>query len=86
MATNSNPDRNLVIALGGGLKMEVIFATACTDGDTLTSKLASPTAAFMVPAADAGATTTNPSITISSKTLTLNDPATTAMTIVVFGT
>jgi hypothetical protein len=84
MATVTKPDRALIAVLGP-LKVEVIQVTAVVDGDTITSKLANPTFALMFSTADAGGTSTNPSVTVSGKTLTLRDPATTTNTVLVFG-
>lgn len=83
-ATRVKADKSLIVPLGL-FKMEVIPLTGVIDGNTIESRLASPSYAFMVPAADAGGTSTNPSVTISGKTLTLNDPPVTAVTVVVFG-
>lgn len=84
MATVTFPDKSFILAIGP-LKIEVVFLTAVVDEDTYASKLVRPLAAFMVPAADATGTTANQSATVSSQTVTLKDPATTAQTLFVIG-
>jgi hypothetical protein len=85
MATITKPDRALIAAFGP-MKMEVIQLTSVnTTSDTVTSKLASPSFAFAMPAADAGASGTSASCTVSGKTVTINDAPTSAMTLFVFG-
>ncbi len=84
MATVTKADKPLIVALGP-VMLEIIQLTAVVNDDTITSRLANPTHAFMVPAADAAATTQNQSVTISGRTLTLRDPAVTAQTVFVIG-
>lgn len=83
-ATRVKADKSLIVPLGF-FKMEVIQLTGVVDNDTIESRLANPTFAFMVPNADAGGTSVNPSVTISGKTLTLRDPSVTANVVIVFG-
>jgi len=84
MATVTFPDKNFIAALGP-FKLEVVFLTSVANDETYVSKLIRPLAAFMVPAADAAATTQNQSVTISGQTLTFRDPAVTAQTLLVVG-
>lgn len=84
MATASKSDKSFIAALGP-FKIEVVKLSSVTDGDTISSKLANPNFAILAPIADAGGTSTNPSATVSGKTVTLNDPPTTACVLVVFG-
>lgn len=80
-------DKSFIVALGP-FKMEVIYLATVANDDTVKSKLASPSFAVMLPAADAGATTTNTSATVdsSTKTITLRDPAgAIAHVVLVFG-
>ena len=78
-------DKSFIVALGP-FKMEVIYLATVTNDDTVKSKLASPSFAIMLPAADAGATTTNTSATVDGKTITLRDPAgAIAHVVLVFG-
>lgn len=84
MATVTKPDRSLIAALGP-FKIEVVQLTSVLNDETYQSKLASPTFALAFPAADAGATTQNMSATVSGRTVTIRDPATTAVTLVIFG-
>lgn len=84
MATVTSADKAFIAALGP-FKIEVVRLTSVSNDDTYSSKLTNPLAAFMVPAADANATTQNQSVTISGKTLTLRDPAVTAQTLIVIG-
>jgi len=86
MATEAQSDVTKIIALGGSLKMEVRVFTSVSDGDTFVSKLATPSFALAFSTADAGGTTTNMSATVSSKTITIQDPATTSVAVIVFGT
>lgn len=78
-------DKSFIVALGP-FKMEVIFLSTVANDDTVLSKLSAPSFAIMLPAADAGATTTNTSATVSGKTITLRDPAgAIAHVVLVFG-
>lgn len=84
MATVSKPDKSFIAVLGP-MYMEVVPLTNVVNDDTVTSKLANPSFAFMVPTADAAATTQNQSVGISGRTLTLRDPAVTSQLLIVFG-
>lgn len=84
MATVTKADRSLIAALGP-MKMELVQLTSVSDGETYASKLANPTLALVFPAADAGGTSTNPSATVSGKTVTINDPPVTSLTLLIFG-
>lgn len=74
MATVTKADRSLIAALGP-FQLEVIRVTSITNEDTISSKLAAPFAAIMMPIGDAGGTV-NCSVAVSGKTLTLHDPTT----------
>lgn len=88
MATQVQPDKALIAALGP-MKIEVVRFTSVSNDETYTSRLAQPVAAFMVPGADAGATTQNQSCTIGTgstqKVITFRDPAVTTQTLIVIG-
>jgi len=83
MATITKGDRSLIAALGP-LFLEFIIVTSVSNDDTITSKLASPSGAFMVPLGDAGGTVAC-SASVSGKTITLRDPssATTHLVLVI---
>lgn len=75
MATSiTKPDRSLIAALGP-LYLEFIICTNVSNDDTITSKLANPSGAHMMPLGDAGGTV-NCSASVSGKTITLRDPST----------
>ena len=61
------------IAALGPFKIEVIHLTDPNDGDTVTSKLANPSFACAMVTGDATGTT-DISVSLSGKTLTLRDP------------
>lgn len=73
MASVLKPDKSFIATLGP-LYLEFLFVTSVSDGDTVSSKLASPSAAFMVPLGDAGGTV-DCSAAVSGKTITLHDPS-----------
>ena len=77
-------DKSLIGALGP-FKMEIVRCTSVDNDDTYESKLVTVLAAFAFPAADAGGTSTNPSVTFSGKTITFRDPAVNTATLVVIG-
>lgn len=83
MATITKGDRSLIAALGP-LKLEFIIVTSVSNDDTITSKLANPSGAWMMPLGDAGGTV-NCSASVSGKTITLRDPssATTHLVLVI---
>lgn len=81
MATITKGDRSLIAALGP-LKVEFIIVTSVSNDDTITSKLANPSAAFMQPLGDAGGTVAC-SASVSGKTITLRDPTSAATHLVV---
>ena len=82
------PDKAIIAALGP-FKIEVVRFTGVINGSTYTSRLAQPLASFMVPTADAGATTQNQSCVIGTganqKVITMHDPAVTTQTLIVIG-
>ena len=84
MATVTNPDKSLMAALGP-FKMEWVPLTSVSDEDTVTSRMVRPVSAMFVSTTDATGTTTNPSCTISGRTITINDPATSTGFLLVFG-
>lgn len=84
MATRVKADKSFILP-AGPFYLEFIPLTAVSNDDTIESRLASPTYAFMVPTADAGGTSTNQSVTISGRVLTLRDPAVTAQLVIVVG-
>jgi len=73
MATVTKSDRSLIATLGP-LYLEFLIVTSVSNDDTITSKLANPSGAFMVPLGDAG-NTVNCSASVSGKTITLRDPS-----------
>lgn len=73
MATVTKVDKSFIVALGP-FKLEVIRVEDASDNDTITSKLAAPSFAVMLPAGDA-AGTYDGSASISGKTITLHNPA-----------
>jgi hypothetical protein len=83
MATVTKSDRSLIATLGP-LYLEFLIVTSVSNDDTITSKLASPSGAFMVPLGDAGGTV-GCSASVSGKTITLRDPtsATTHLVLVI---
>lgn len=81
MATITKGDRSLIAALGP-LKLEFLIVTSVSNDDTITSKLANPSAAFMTPLGDAGGTV-NCSASVSGKTITLRDPSSASTHLVV---
>jgi len=82
------PDKAIIGALGP-FKIEIVRLTGVVNGNEYTSRLSQPIAAFMVPTADAGATTQNQSCVIGTgsdqKVVTLHDPAVTTQTLIVIG-
>lgn len=84
MATRAKSDKSFIAALGPFF-IEVIQLSSVSNNDEIESRLANPEFAIMASTADAGGTSTNPSATISGKTITLRDPPTTSCVVVVFG-
>lgn len=84
MATVTGADKSLIGALGP-FKIEVVRFTSVSNDDTYVSKLVTVLAAFSFPAADAGGTSTNQSVTFSDKTITFRDPAVDTQTLVIVG-
>jgi hypothetical protein len=82
MATVTKPDRSLIAVLGP-LKMEVVALTAVLDGESFTSKLANPS--FALAFSNGDATDTASSAAVSGKTVTIHDPGSTSMVVIVFG-
>jgi len=71
--TVSKADKTFLF-LGGGLKMEVVHIENPNDGDTYVSKLSNPQFAELSPAGDAGGTFDG-SASVSGRTITIHDPA-----------
>lgn len=84
MATISKSDISRQF-LGSSIKMEVVELTSVSNDDTFTSDLQNPMFALAFSSADAGGTSTNMSATVSGRTVTLRDPATTSVVCLVFG-
>ncbi len=82
------PDKAIIAALGP-FKIEIVRLTGVVNGNTYTSRLSQPIAAFAFPNVDAGSTTQNQSATIGTgsnqKVVTFRDPAKTTQTLIVFG-
>jgi len=71
--------------LGSSIKLEVVELTGVLNDETFVSDLQNPQFAIAFPNADAGATTQNMSATVSCRTVTIRDPAVTAVICLVFG-
>jgi hypothetical protein len=88
MATQVKPDKALIAALGP-MKIEVVLFTSVGDGESYTSRLSQPVAAFMFPTVDATSTTQNQSAVVGTganqKVITFHDPAKTSQCLIVIG-
>lgn len=71
--------------LGSSIKMEVVELTGVLNDETFVSDLQNPQYALVFPNADAAATTQTMSATVSGRTVTIRDPAVTALVCLVFG-
>lgn len=71
--TVSHSDKSFILLLGS-MKIEFVHIQSPSDGDTYSSKLANPSYATLLPAADAGGTFAG-SASVSGKTVTVHDPA-----------
>jgi hypothetical protein len=82
------PDKAIIAALGP-FKIEVVRLTGVQDGESYTSRLAQPIAAFAVPATDAGAGAAVTSAVVGTgadqKVITLHDNPTTGLTLFIVG-
>lgn len=72
MAAFTDVGKSYIAALGP-FKVEVVFLTDPNDNDTFTSKLSNPSFAMGVHTGDATGTT-DFSVSLSGKTITLHDP------------
>ena len=75
------------IGVLGPFKMEVIFISTASNGDTVVSKLQNPSFAVCLPTEDLQGDA-HPSAGLSGKTVTINDPPTTGngdVVVIVFG-
>ena len=61
------------IAVEGPRKKEVLSLTAVTDGDTVTSQLQRPTFGYFVPTTDDNSAAEKVGVSISGRTVTLNN-------------
>lgn len=84
MAAFVEGNKGFIAALGP-FKMEVIYLTTPSNGDTVTTKLANPSFAVALMTGDAGGTN-QVSAALSGKTVTIHDPANSQNAVViVFG-
>ena len=84
MAAFTDVGKSYIAALGP-FKIEVIFLTTPSNGDTVTSKLSNPTFAIALAAGDANNANTL-SAALSGKTITIHDPNnSTNVCVIVFG-